>query len=79
MTMAKITDELSNDPSLNESDAFEGLEDDDYVFVIGSDGKMKNIIFPPSPDFEYSADLLALFRLLGVNDPDELLGATTLH
>ena len=77
--MAKITDELLNDPNLNDADPFDGLAEDDYVFVIGADGKMKNVIFPPTVDFELSADLLKLFKLLGVDNPDQLLNTGTLH
>jgi hypothetical protein len=40
---------------------------------------MKNVIFPPTVDFELSADLLKLFRLLGVDNPDQLLDTGTLH
>ena len=77
--MAKITDELLNDPNLNDADPFDELDDDDYVFVIGSDGKMKNVIFPPTVDFKLSADLLKLFKLLGVDNPDQLLDSGSLH
>ena len=45
--MAKIIEESTNDPSLNENDELDGgLAPDDYVFIIGADGKMKSVIFP---------------------------------
>ena len=68
--MAKIKENPSNDPQLN--------EDDDYVFVIGPDGKMKSVIFPSEEPFEYSAELMDLFELLGIDDPDSLM-SHTLH
>lgn len=75
--MAKITENPSNDPQLNEDDDY-GLEPEDYVFVIGPDGKMKSVIFPSEEPFEYSAELMDLFELLGIDDPDSLM-SHTLH
>lgn len=78
MTMAKPTEDLVDDfdPEL---DAFDDLGPEDYVFVIRSDGSLKNVIFPPDVGFEYSKNLLKIFALFGVDNPDELLGDVTLH
>ena len=78
--MAKITEESTNDPSLNENDELDGgLAPDDYVFIIGADGKMKSVIFPAEETFEYSSDLLKVFKAIGVDNPDSLLEVTVLH
>lgn len=57
----------------------DGLEPDDYVFIVGADGKMKSVIFPPESTLEYSKDLLRVFALFGVDDPDQLLAGPTIH
>jgi hypothetical protein len=78
--MAKITEESTNDLSLNENDeSDDGLAPDDYVFIIGADGKMKSVIFPAEETFEYSSDLLKVFKAIGVENPDSLLDTHTLH
>ena len=78
--MAKITEESTKDLNLNESDELDdGLAPDDYVFIIGADGKMKSVIFPAEETFEYSADLLKVFAAIGVDNPDSLLDTHTLH
>jgi hypothetical protein len=78
--MAKITEESTNDPSLNENDETDdGLAPDDYVFIIGANGKMKSVIFPAEESFEYSSDLLKVFKAVGVDNPDSLLDTHTLH
>ena len=78
--MAKITEESTKDLSLNENDETDdGLAPDDYVFIIGANGKMKSVIFPAEETFEYSSDLLKVFKAIGVDDPDSLLDTHTLH
>jgi hypothetical protein len=77
--MAKITDEHLNDHNLNADEADDGLAPDDYVFIIGANGKMKSVIFPAEETFEYSSDLLKVFKAVGVDNPDSLLDTHTLH
>ena len=76
--MAKPNEELIEDLE-SDLEAFEDLGPEDYVFIVRSDGSLKNVIFPPEVGFEYSADLLKLFKMFGVENPDELLGDVTLH
>ena len=78
--MAKIIEESTNDPSLNENDELDGgLAPDDFVFIIGADGKMKSVIFPAEETFEYHPELLKVFAAIGVDNPDSLLEVTVLH
>jgi len=78
--MAKITEGSTNDPNLNENDELDdGLAPDDYVFIVGANGKMKSVIFPAEESFEYSSDLLKVFKAVGVDNPDSLLDTHTLH
>ena len=78
--MAKITEESIKDPNLNENDDLDdGLAPDDYVFIIGADGKMKSVIFPAEETFNYHPELLKIFSAVGVDNPDSLLDTHTLH
>jgi hypothetical protein len=78
--MAKITEESTKDLNLNENDeSDDGLAPDDYVFIIGANGKMKSVIFPAEESFGYSSDLLKVFKAVGVDNPDSLLDTHTLH
>ncbi len=61
--MTKSVDEIVEDLATDDLD-FDDLGPDDYVFVVRNDGTLKNVIFPPAEDFEYSADLLKLFLCL---------------
>jgi hypothetical protein len=76
--MAKVTEDVIEDLSIDDLD-FDDVGPEDYVFIVRSDGTLKNVIFPPTDAFEYSTDLLKLFELFGVDNPDELLGNITLH
>lgn len=31
---------------LDESDAFDNIDDSDYIFIVGSDGNLKSILLP---------------------------------
>lgn len=78
--MAKYEPKEQQDQiSANEMSSEDGLEPDDYVFIVGADGKMKSVIFPPESTLEYSRDLLKVFAVFGVDDPDQLLAGPTIH
>ena len=79
--MAKYEkEELSEDQNFEEDKLSEdGIEPDDYLFVIGSDGKMKSVIFPAEDSVFYHKDLLKLFAFFGIDNPDDLLESRTLH
>lgn len=77
--MAKITEELVNDPNLEENDLDDCLEPEDYVFVVGPDGKMKSVILPAEEVFEYSPQLLKVFAAIGIDNPELLTENQTLH
>jgi hypothetical protein len=69
--MTKNVDEL-----LEDTDDYDDLSPEDYVFIVGPDGKMKSVIFPPEDEFEYSQGLKEVFSMFGVEDPNLLLGQT---
>lgn len=71
---------MENQPSEEELLNEDGLDPDDYVFVVNSEGKMKSVVFPALEDQGlYHQDLLKVFRFFGVNDPDQLITDRTLH
>lgn len=80
--MAKPKDIESEDLTLEEQNTAEfddQLDDTDYIFVVGADGQLKNVVFPPVDDFEYTKELMAVFKVFGVENPDQLMGEYTLH
>lgn len=77
--MAKSNQNLPEDLEFDELDDLNDLSDDDYVFVVRSDGSMKSVIFPPSDTFDYSDKLLEVFAVFGVHDPDSIAGNHTIH
>ena len=74
--MSKIIDELDEEISLNLEDELGELADDDYVFVVKSYGTLKNIMFPVEDQFEYSQKILAIFKAIGIENPEILLEQT---
>jgi len=74
--MSKIIDELDEEISLNLEDELGELADDDYVFVVKADGTLKNIMFPVEDQFEYSQKILAIFKAIGIENPEILLEQT---
>jgi alkyl hydroperoxide reductase subunit AhpC len=80
--MSKITKDQVEQQEYDEyNDEYDDdIGPDDYVFVIKPDGGIKTVIFPSDEVTEYSEQLLAVFKALGVDDPDDLLsGPPTLH
>lgn len=77
--MAKSNQNQPEDLNFEELDDLDDLADDDYLFVIRSDGTMKSVVFPPIDSFDYSEKLLEVFAVLGVTDPNSISGNHTLH
>lgn len=74
--MAKSKDIESEDLTLDEqslADIEDVLDDTDYIFVVSSTGQLKNVVFPPDEEFEYSKELMAVFEVFGINSPDQLM------
>lgn len=78
--MAKYEEKTALDLDSEEAfSEFDDLAEDDYVFIVGADGKLKNVILPPEESFEYSEQLLKVFDILGISDPDMLSANHTIH
>ena len=78
MTMAKITEEFTNDPSLNENDDVLGdISPEDYVFVVSQDGSLKGISLP-EVDVNSSTRVEEIFNFF-INRDGGYLSSRTLH
>ena len=55
------------------------LDDDDYILVVGSDGKLKNVFLPESEVFEPHENIQRVLNVFGIQDVDFINGSTTLH
>jgi hypothetical protein len=76
--MAKITEEYTNDPSLNENDDVLGdISPEDYVFVVSQDGSLKGISLP-EVDVNSSTRVEEIFNFF-INRDGGYLSSRTLH
>ena len=76
--MAKITEESTNDPNLNESDDVLGdIQPEDYVFVVSQDGSLKGISLP-EVDVSSSTRVEEIFNFF-INRDGGYLSSRTLH
>jgi hypothetical protein len=78
--MAKITEEYTNDPSLNENDDVLGdISPEDYVFVVKPNGVLKGISLP-EVDTEASPEVEEIFNFfIGQAGGKNYLASTTIH
>ena len=72
--MARVTEEFDEEVDLD--DQLGNLDDDDYVFVVNADGTLKNVMFPVDDQFAYSQKILAIFKAIGIENPEILLEQT---
>jgi hypothetical protein len=76
--MAKITEEYTNDPSLNESDDVLGdIQPEDYVFVVSSEGILRGVSLPES-EVGTSDRVEEIFKFF-INRDGGYLASRTLH
>jgi hypothetical protein len=76
--MAKITEEYTNDPNLNENDDVLGdISPEDYVFVVSQDGSLKGISLP-EVDVNSSTRVEEIFNFF-INRDGGYLASRTLH
>jgi len=54
------------------------LEDDEYCFILGSDGELKRIFMPESIPFKTPKSVNKILRMFGITDPGKL-DDNTLH
>ena len=76
--MAKITEEYTNAPSLNESDDVLGdIQPEDYVFVVSSEGILRGVSLPEA-EVGTSDRVEEIFNFF-VNRDGGYLASRTLH
>ena len=76
--MAKITEEYTNDPSLNEGDDVLGdIQPEDYVFVVSSEGILRGVSLPEA-EVGTSDRVEEIFKFF-INRDGGYLASRTLH
>ena len=76
--MAKITEELSNDPNLNvDDDVLGDITPEDYVFVVTQDGALKGVSLP-EVDTVASTKVEEIFKFF-INREGGYLSSRTIH
>jgi hypothetical protein len=56
-----------------------GLEQDDFGFIIGADGKLKKILCPEQLVDNPPEEVKKILAIFGVDEVDELINGRTLH
>jgi hypothetical protein len=55
------------------------IADDDYVFIIGPDGNLKQILLPDEIPFELPENVNKVLAVFNVNDVESLAVSPTIH
>jgi hypothetical protein len=55
------------------------IDDDDYVFVIGSDGNLKQILLPEVVPFQAPKNVNKILKIFGVHDVSNIDKDATMH
>ena len=55
------------------------ISDDDYVFIIGPDGNLKQILLPDEIPFELPENVNKVLAVFNVNDVESLAVSPTIH
>ena len=56
-----------------------GLEQDDFGFIIGADGKLKKILCPEQLMDNPPEQIKKILAIFGVEEVDELVNGRTIH
>jgi hypothetical protein len=74
--MSDINDE-DNDDEVEFIDA--NIADEDYVFIIGPDGELKQILLPDDLPFELPEKVNQVLAIYNVTDVENLVISPTIH
>jgi hypothetical protein len=55
------------------------IEDDDYVFVLGPDGALKQVILPDDVPFKAPKNIAKILKIFNIHDIDDISGEETVH
>jgi hypothetical protein len=75
--MSDINDEDNNDDEVEFIDA--NIADEDYVFIIGPDGELKQILLPDDLPFELPEKVNQVLAIYNVTDVENLVISPTIH
>ena len=65
--MANPTDELASELVLDEQELMDCIAPEDFVFIVGADGKLKMISFPEDEDTAVSERMHEIFKFFTSN------------
>jgi len=55
------------------------ISDDDYVFVVGADGELKQVILPENVPFNAPKKINKILKIFGVHDVSNIDADATMH
>ena len=55
------------------------ISDDDYVFILGSDGELKQVILPENVPFNAPKKINRILKIFGVHDVSNIDLDATMH
>lgn len=55
------------------------ISDDDYVFIVGADGELKQVILPESVPFNAPKKINRILKIFGVHDVSNIDLDATMH
>ena len=55
------------------------IEDEDYVFVMGPDGELKQVILPDTVPFKAPKNIAKILKIFNIHDIDDIAGEEPLH
>jgi hypothetical protein len=55
------------------------ISDDDYVFILGSDGELKQVILPENVPFKAPKNVNKILKVFGVHDVSNIDLDATMH
>jgi hypothetical protein len=79
MSKSKLAKDLEEMNEMMEALAEDTLADEDYCFILDSAGNLKTIMLPDDAPFELPNNVTKMLNILGIADPDNISGNTTLH
>ena len=55
------------------------IEDEDYVFVLGPDGELKQVILPDDVPFKAPKNIAKILKLFNIHDIGDIAGEEPIH
>jgi hypothetical protein len=55
------------------------IEDEDYVFVLGPEGELKQVILPDDVPFKAPKNIAKILKMFNIHDIDDISGEETVH